>query len=118
MKKLKTMTWTVLMAVMVLGAGICQAQSQDFTLENETGKVITAVYFRAYDSNWSLNFLGSGVLFHGYEKPIYFFQHRQTACHLFIKVRFLDGSEQTSAATENLCATDRITVFDGLFMRN
>jgi hypothetical protein len=117
MRKLRIMIWAVLVVVTVLGVGVCQAQNQDFILDNETGKVIVAVHFRTFDSGWSEDFLGSGVLLNGYEKTIRFARHGQTDCRLFIYVRFLDGSDQTSSNAENLCATSRITMYNGFLMR-
>jgi len=117
MTKLRAMVWAALMVVLVLGVGVCEAQNRDFILENQTGHVIVGLYVRTYNSDWSADFLGSDVLFDSYQRTIQFARGNWGDCRLYIKVAFLDGTEQTSPA-ENLCATGRITWYDGLVVRN
>lgn len=117
MKKLKAMTWMLLIAVMALGVGICHAQNQSFVLKNESGKVIVDVQFGTFDwrtlnYNWSKNAI-DGWLFNG-DGKLMLFLDGQTRCSQRIYVRFSDGSWQ--AINKDLCNTYRVTVFNGYFM--
>jgi hypothetical protein len=79
----------------------------DFTLINDTGRVITSLRFKAHGSlYWGNDVLFDGVLLPGQIVPIVFYY--AASCSSDIQLGYLDGSTQEYRDGQNLCRTTAI----------
>ncbi|MBV9418371.1 MAG: hypothetical protein JO348_01235 [Alphaproteobacteria bacterium] len=98
-----------LVAVMFGGATAALANSQDFTLHNETGYTIREVYISDInDNNWNDDLMGSDVLETGSEQEIDFTGDEST-CHWDLKAVFNNGYSPVWKNI-NLCSVSSMTI--------
>jgi hypothetical protein len=79
----------------------------DFTLVNDTGRVIESIRFKAHRAPfWGNNVLFEALLLPGVVTPIEFYA--PPSCNMDIQIRYLDGSSDEYVKGQNLCATTAI----------
>ncbi len=109
-----------LLIVAIVGLGIVAgpmnapqralADQRDFTLVNDSGRVITHVYVSpSKDREWGDDILGRDVLQPGESVFIYFSRYDAGSCFYDIRVVGSNGAEEGILTGVNLCTTDTVT---------
>ena len=107
MKTKQFLITTVFALSLIAGSGY--AGDQDFTLINQTGDPIEAVYVSASQSDdWEEDVLGQDILENGDSTEISF-SRSATACKWDLKVRYPDGDEPVWYNID-LCELSAVTI--------
>ena len=111
MKKIALATLALTLCLLSTHAAHASSQA-DFTLVNDTGRIIESIRFKQHRSlYWGNNVLFGAWLLPGVETPIEFYA--PPSCNMDIEIRYIDGSTDEYVKGQNLCRTSTIRFMYG-----